>query len=248
MNPSYEMPKHIRNDNDIRLEDVQKSSDEESVPTRTCAREANLGVSLPQMKMAKSNVPKSCNHGSEASANVAVGRTSGKKTQKTRTKTLAEARRPRNKNVEVASEKVERPVATAVVMTTSDDDSVVDTPGRCSWIRFAVLGFVFVAIVILAMAQKQLFGANVLQHGTTTVLLQGESHAWGTQFPTDAPAHARNQHISSFVRNMDIEFARAKAVASDIKSKLNKRNGAREIRKMKKQQEQIMQRQYDNGF
>jgi len=166
-----------------------------------------------------------------------VARSSLKKLNKPRNKVNVEPRRSRNKHQAIASEKVEAAPSSATVSITDDVEDVAATPSNRSWLWILVMGVIIVAIAVLANYQEQLFSSGSLQTRMTKPLIAGESDAWTAQSPQDAPAHYRNRPISSILKNMDIELARAEAVTADIRSKMN---NAKEMRKAKKQQEQIM--------
>jgi len=56
----------------------------------------------------------------------------------------------------------------------------------------------------------------------SAMVTPGASHAWAaTTVPALASAHVHSQTIASLAKRMDVEFARANAVASYLKSKLN---------------------------
>eukprot|EP00427_Karlodinium_veneficum_P023056 CAMPEP_0169119632 /NCGR_PEP_ID=MMETSP1015-20121227/31667_1 /TAXON_ID=342587 /ORGANISM="Karlodinium micrum, Strain CCMP2283" /LENGTH=697 /DNA_ID=CAMNT_0009182539 /DNA_START=135 /DNA_END=2225 /DNA_ORIENTATION=- len=224
------------------LDDTQKSSDEELPVTHTgvfsgvAPAHVFPEVALPQRAAVDSIAQKSHNHrGSDASSTVA--RSSLKKLSKPRNKPNVEPRRSRNKHQAIASEKVEAAPSSAIVSITDDVEDVAATPSNRSWLWILVMGLIIVAIAVLANYQEQLFSSGSLQTRMTKPLIAGESDAWTAQSPQDAPAHYRNRPITSILKNMDIEFARAEAVTADIRSKMN---NAKEMRKAKKQQEQIM--------
>jgi hypothetical protein len=217
-------------------EDTQKSSDEELPVMQT-------GVvsppTLPQLVVADSNVPKARNLNGSAEASSTAAR---KKPSKPRTKTKVEPRRPR-KNQAIASEELEvDPPSTSVGTSVDDVDDVVAISNGRSWVWLLVLGLIILTIGVMATFNEQLLFSK--GRGMAAPIMRGESHAWGAQLPQEAPMHSRSQQISSMVTNMDIEIARAKAVGADIKSKLNNK---RDMRKAKKQQEQMMMRQRDGG-
>jgi hypothetical protein len=104
------------------------------------------------------------------------------------------------------------------------------------WHLLAIV--VFNALLVFALLIPVHMGGSA-ERTAATAVVAGTSHAWTAAMPAGESLHLLKQPVSSVVRNMDVELARAHAIAKDMKSKLSsmrkKMKKAKKARKASRQ-------------
>lgn len=126
----------------------------------------------------------------------------------------------------------------------ADTTTVEESNGFCSrWVRWLlpvlVLAATFFLLVDLRQDSIPVDPSLAYEISASAMAVPGASHAWVTAVPASASAHMWGQHIASLAKSMDIEFARASAVASSLMSKVAEVQWA--VRASRQEKEQMRQ-------
>jgi hypothetical protein len=164
---------------------------------------------LPLAGTLDSPAPSSkCEHGDQKRE---LASSACRKPNKLRGKMRSEPRRHRNKNHATPSTPDSSPSPTAI------------PHAHNSWHRswsFILAGVVVLLVAIASFAGQAFHPDRSDESTVTTLQTPGNSRAWAATTPHEASSHSRNRKITSVVRSIEIELARAKAVASHLNSKM----------------------------
>lgn len=214
-----------------------EAAEEESAEEEAVAPKASVAAPTPQeLKAAALILAKSCRKGNKSQGK---GRTEPKQQRNKPALTVPDVQPSQPKDIPKAraaprhacaqSHVTVVPVPHKVVVDI-DANSIED---KVVWwqvlLTLGLVTFLLVAFVAIRPARLMSSGA----HASLSVA-PGISNALATVVPAGASLHMRDQLVSSLAKTMDVEFARANAVASFLKSKISDVRRARKIRREKK--------------
>jgi len=208
-------------EDDLVLE--PEAVEEESAEEEAVVLKAPVAAPTPQeLKAAALILAKSCRKGNKSQ---------GKGRAEPKQQGRAEPKQQRSKLVVPVPHKVVGDI---------DADSIED---KVVWwqvlLTLGLVTFLLVAFVAIRPARLMSSGA----HATSLSVAPGISNALTTVVPAGACVHMRNQLVSSLAKTMDVEFARADAVASFMKSKISDVRRARKIRREQKNEKAAAEEQ-----